>query len=58
VDSAANQALLKFLAQCLDCPRASLDLHRGKSSRHKIIAISGLNRGEVVKRLGLYLNKR
>ena len=51
VDSAANQALLKFMAQSLDCSRASLLLHRGQTSRHKIIAVTGLNRAEVEQRL-------
>jgi uncharacterized protein (TIGR00251 family) len=51
VDSAANQALLKFMAQGLGCARASVTLHRGQSSRHKIIAVSGLKPGEVEHRL-------
>lgn len=42
VDSAANDELLRFLAQQLGCPRHQLRLVRGRSSRHKLIAINGL----------------
>jgi uncharacterized protein (TIGR00251 family) len=42
VDSAANQALLEFLAERLECPRRSIQLVRGATSRHKVIALSGL----------------
>ena len=42
VDSAANEALVKFLADKLDCPRNAVQLVRGASSRHKVIAIQGI----------------
>jgi hypothetical protein len=41
VDDAANAALLRFLAECLDCPRGHVQLVRGQKSRNKILVIAG-----------------
>ena len=51
VDSAANDALLRWLAEILDCPRNSVQLLRGRTSRHKSIAITGLPPATVLARL-------
>lgn len=51
VDSAANEALVKFLAEVLDCPRQRVQLARGATSRHKVIAIHGLQADDVAARL-------
>ena len=51
VDAAANQALIKLLAQRLDCPRNRVELVRGHTSRHKTIKLYGLTVEDVVKRL-------
>jgi uncharacterized protein (TIGR00251 family) len=51
VDSAANEALLGFLAEKLECPKGALRLARGQTSRHKIVAITGVDAAEVVRRL-------
>lgn len=51
VDSAANEALVKFLAEVLDCPRQRVHLARGATSRHKVIAIHGLKAEDVAKQL-------
>ncbi len=51
VDSAANEALVRFLAERLDCPRSSVQLLRGHTSRHKIISIQGLAPTEVLANL-------
>ena len=51
VDSAANEALVKFLADLLDCPRNAVELVRGGTSRHKVIAIQGMKAEEIVARL-------
>ena len=51
VDSAANDALVRFLAEKLECPRGSIQLVRGHTSRHKVIEISGLPPGDVLARL-------
>ena len=52
VDAAANEALVKLLAQQLDCPRNRVELVRGHTSRHKIVKLYGLSPENVVKRLG------
>ena len=52
VDAAANEALVKLLAQRLDCPRNRVELVRGHTSRHKIVKLYGLAPEDVVKRLG------
>jgi uncharacterized protein (TIGR00251 family) len=52
VDSAANEALIDFLADTLDCPRSAISLLRGQTSRHKQLLIVGLLADEVARRLG------
>ncbi len=42
VDAAANEALVRLLAETLDCPRGSVQLVRGHTSRHKLVLIRGL----------------
>jgi len=52
VDSAANEALIKFLAEKLDCPKSAVTIVRGHTSRHKTIHLSGLAEAEVRRLLG------
>jgi uncharacterized protein (TIGR00251 family) len=52
VDAAANEALVRLLAQHLDCPRNRVELVRGHTSRHKTIKLHGLAPEDVVKKLG------
>jgi uncharacterized protein (TIGR00251 family) len=52
VDAAANEALVKLLAQQLHCPRNRVDLVRGHTSRHKTVKLYGLTAEDVVKGLG------
>jgi uncharacterized protein (TIGR00251 family) len=42
VESAANEALVDFLATKLGCPRGALRLVRGQTSRHKVIEVRGV----------------
>lgn len=51
VDSAANEALVKFLAEQLRCPKNAVTLTRGATSRHKVFAIRGLSAEDVAARL-------
>ena len=51
VDSAANEALVRLLAEKLGCPRNRLELIRGQTSRHKVVMIYGLGAEEVLARL-------
>ena len=51
VDSAANDALIKFLAEIVGCPRGAVQLVRGATSRHKVVAIRGVSAGIVQQKL-------
>jgi uncharacterized protein (TIGR00251 family) len=51
VDSAANDTLVRFLAEKLDCPRSSIQLVRGHTSRHKVIEIRELQPKDIFARL-------
>ena len=52
VDAAANEALIKLLAQQLHCPRNRVDIVRGHTSRHKTVKLQGLAVEDVLNRLG------
>jgi uncharacterized protein (TIGR00251 family) len=51
VDAAANEALLRLLAETLDCPRGRVELVRGHTSRHKVVKLHGLGLEQVRSRL-------
>src|SRR2546427_12040566 len=51
VDSAANEAVLRLLAERLDCARNQVELVRGHTSRHKLVKLRGLSTGIVLARL-------
>ncbi len=51
VDSAANEALVEFLARQLECPRRQVVLQRGQTSTHKQVAVHGMPAATVVARL-------
>jgi len=51
VDSAANEALVRFLAEELDCPRNRVELVRGQTSRHKVVKLHGMTAEDVAKKL-------
>lgn len=53
VDDAANETLVRFLAETLGLPPRAVRLARGRSSGHKIFEIVGLSAAEVAQRLGL-----
>ena len=52
VDAAANEALLRLLAQQLHCPRNRVDIVRGHTSRHKTVKLYGLAPEDVAAKLG------
>lgn len=51
VDSAANEAVLRYLAEVLGCPRGSVQLLRGNTSRHKQILLRNLTIEAVAEKL-------
>lgn len=53
VDGAANDALVRFLAQALGVPRSAVDIVSGSASRSKTVAIRGIAEGEAARRLAL-----
>lgn len=53
VDGAANEELLRFLAERLGVPVRQLALAAGTTGRNKFVAVEGLSAGEAMRRLGL-----
>jgi uncharacterized protein (TIGR00251 family) len=51
VDAAANEALIRLLAERLDCARGRVELVRGHKSRHKVVKLHGFTPEEVLKKL-------
>lgn len=47
----ANDAVLELLAHALDVPRRDLELTSGRASRDKVVALEGLTREAVDRRL-------
>ena len=53
VDAAANEALVRLLADRLDCPRNRVELVRGYTSRHKVVKLYGMAPEHVITKLAL-----
>ena len=51
VDAAANEALIRLLAERLDCPRGRIELLRGHTSRHKVVKVHGVSAAAVLQKL-------
>jgi len=51
VDSAANEALIEFLADKLDCGRSRVELLRGHTSRHKSLKLHGFSADQLIQKL-------
>lgn len=51
VDRAANEAVVRLIAETLDVPRNCVELVRGQTSRHKVVRVTGITLQEVTKRL-------
>ena len=49
VDSAANEALVRLLAEVLDLPRNRIQLVRGNTSRHKVVKLHGVTLPEAAQ---------
>jgi len=47
----ANRELVAFLARRLEVARSQVSLVQGMGSRHKVVEIEGMSRGEAVARL-------
>ncbi len=53
VDAAANDALIRLLAERLNCARGRVELVRGHKSRHKIVKLHGFRPEEVLMQFNL-----
>ncbi len=51
VDAAANEALVRLLADTFDCSRNQVELVRGHTSRHKVVRITGVSEQVIATRL-------
>ena len=51
VDAAANEALIKLLADILGCGRNRVELTRGQTSRHKTVLLHGFKMDEVTAKI-------
>lgn len=53
VDGAANEALIRFVADTLAVPASAVHIESGRSGRHKRIRITGVTTHLVLSRFGL-----
>jgi uncharacterized protein (TIGR00251 family) len=51
VDAAANEALIRLLADALDCPRNRIEMLRGHTARHKVLMLHGITVAVALDRL-------
>lgn len=51
VDGKANEALIRFLALCLEIPRAAITIKSGQTSRQKQLELSNIRLSEVMAAL-------
>jgi len=53
VKGKANKELTDFLNKTLGVKKSSISIIKGQTSRNKVIAIEGMNRDDIIKRLSL-----
>ena len=51
VDGAANEALVRFLAEVLDLPRKSVEIAAGETGRRKRVRLLGIDAATALTRL-------
>jgi uncharacterized protein (TIGR00251 family) len=51
VDSAANEALIRLLAERLDCGKSAIRILRGHTSRHKQLLFAAVTASALAKKL-------
>jgi uncharacterized protein (TIGR00251 family) len=55
VDGAANDGLIEFLADLFGCPKRDVSILQGHKSRHKRVAIAGLDQAQLEAKLSAIL---
>ena len=53
VDGAANDALVRFLAERLQVSRSAVRLEAGRAGRSKVVAVDGVGMEAAARRLGI-----
>ena len=53
VEGKANRELIDLLSRALGVGRSSLTIIKGQTSRQKVVAVDGLSREEIIKRLSV-----
>ena len=53
VDGAANEALVRFLADALGAPRSAVEIVSGLASRSKTVVIRGVAEADAARRLAI-----
>jgi uncharacterized protein len=51
LEGRANQAVIDFLAEALEIPRASVTIASGETSRRKVVRVNGVSRRAVEEKL-------
>ena len=54
VDGKANDELIHYLSKSLGCPKGEIRIHKGETSKEKIIAISGNSAKKVAEWLRIF----
>ncbi|MGI5920696.1 MAG: DUF167 domain-containing protein [Syntrophomonadaceae bacterium] len=52
VDGEANEALIVYLSGLLGVPKRDISLIKGETSRNKLIEISGINKEQLLAKVG------
>lgn len=53
VDGAANEALIRLLAQLLGVPRSAVEVTAGAAARSKVVVVGGIEPASAARRLGV-----
>ncbi len=53
VDGAANEALVRVLAEALGVPRRAVEITAGHAGRSKTVVVTGVNAADAAARLGI-----
>jgi uncharacterized protein YggU (UPF0235/DUF167 family) len=53
VDGAANDALVRFLADVLGVARSAVSIEAGGTGRAKVVRVAGVQLADAARRLGL-----
>ncbi|MFA7256510.1 MAG: DUF167 family protein [Kiritimatiellales bacterium] len=53
VEGKANAALIKFLSNALNIPRAQISIATGETGRNKAVLIAGLSKTQLIKKIGI-----